>query len=63
MRQFMTDTFTDLILRVVLSIILAKTALGATGIWLSWPVGWAVSTALALVFYRSDHWDRGIDRT
>lgn len=33
MNQFMIGTFTDLILRVVLAVILSKTALGATGIW------------------------------
>ena len=39
MNQFMIATFTDLILRVVLAVILSKTALGATGIWCAWPHG------------------------
>ena len=38
MNQFMIATFTDLILRVVLAVILSKTALGATGIWCAWPL-------------------------
>lgn len=52
MREFMVDTFTDLILRVVLAAVLAGTALGSTGIWLAWPVGWTAATVLALGFYR-----------
>jgi len=50
MKEFMTDTFTDLILRVVLSFVFSATALGSTGIWLSWPVGWILATVLALFF-------------
>lgn len=51
MRQFMTATFTDLILRVVLAVLLSRTRLGATGIWCAWPVGWSIATALSLSFY------------
>lgn len=51
MKQFMFATFTDLILRVVLAKILSSTALGATGIWLAWPIGWLTATVLSLVFY------------
>ena len=50
MVQFMVSTFADLILRVVLSVALSSTALGSTGIWLSWPIGWAVGTGLSLLF-------------
>lgn len=53
MKQFMTSTFTDLILRVVLSILLSRTLLGFTGIWCSWPVGWCIATAMSIMFYRS----------
>ena len=49
MKQFMVTTFSDLVLRVGLSIVLAKTALGSTGIWLSWPIGWTVATVLSIV--------------
>lgn len=52
MRQFMTATFTDLVLRVVLAFGLSK-LWGVTGIWLSWPIGWSVATLMSLFFYRS----------
>lgn len=57
MKEFMADTFTDLILRVVLAYILAGTALGATGIWCAWPVGWSAATGVALYFYKYSHWE------
>ena len=56
MKQFMIGTFTDLILRVVLAFVLAGTALGATGIWCAWPIGWSVATVLSIVFYRHGAW-------
>ncbi len=52
MKQFMAATFTDLILRVVLAIIFGGTSLGTTGVWLAWPIGWIVATAMSLMFYR-----------
>lgn len=55
MMQFMVATFTDLILRVVLAVLLSKTALGATGIWCAWPIGWCVATGMSLLFFRSIH--------
>ena len=55
MRQFMTATFTDLILRVILAFLFSGTALGYIGIWCAWPVGWAVATAISLRFYRINH--------
>ena len=55
MTPFMVSTFSDLILRVALAFILSS-FLGAMGIWLSWPIGWAVGTAVSLSFYRSGHW-------
>ena len=51
MRYFMISTFTDLILRVILAYILSY-RFDSTGIWMSWPVGWSVATALSLYFYR-----------
>ena len=56
MRPFMIGTFTDLILRVVLAFVLSGTALGATGIWCAWPVGWSVATVFSIVFYRNGPW-------
>jgi Na+-driven multidrug efflux pump len=50
MKRFMIATFTDLILRVVLAILLSKTRLGATGIWCAWPIGWTIATVLSLRF-------------
>lgn len=49
MLGFMITTFSDLILRVILAFILSA-PYGSTGIWLSWPVGWLVSTLLSVVF-------------
>lgn len=52
MKQFMVTTFTDLILRVGLAVVLAQTALGSTGIWCSWPIGWTVATVMSVTFYK-----------
>ena len=56
MKEFMIATFTDLILRVLLAFCFSKTALGATGIWWAWPVGWCVATILSIAFYRHGPW-------
>ncbi len=58
MKKFMIATFTDLILRVSLAEVLSRTALGATGIWLSWPIGWTVATVLSIVFYATIKWQQ-----
>lgn len=47
---FMVTTFSDLILRVAFAFILCP-AYGATGIWLSWPIGWTISGGISLAFY------------
>lgn len=52
MKQFMIGTFTDLVLRVGLAALLSRTALGATGIWCAWPIGWIVAAGLSIAFYR-----------
>ena len=57
MKKFMVATFTDLVLRVALAEILSRTALGVTGIWLSWPIGWTVATVLSIVFYAKTKWE------
>jgi putative MATE family efflux protein len=59
MWPFVVSTFTDLILRVVLANILSV-PLGPTGIWLSWPIGWAISAAVAFAFYAMGLWKRQI---
>ncbi len=58
MGRFMAATFTDLILRVVLALILSGTALGATGIWTAWPIGWSIATAMSIRFYRKGPWKK-----
>ena len=50
MNKFMIATFTDLILRVLLAVTLSKTALGATGIWCAWPIGWCTAAVLSIGF-------------
>lgn len=57
MGMFMIATFTDLILRVVLAVILSKTPLGASGIWLAWPLGWVTACYLSVRFYHSGEWN------
>ncbi len=52
MRAFMIATFTDLILRAALAVLLSGTALGSVGIWCAWPIGWIIGTGISLLFYR-----------
>lgn len=56
MNQFMVATFTDLLLRIVGAILLARTSLGATGIWCAWPIGWSIATCISLRFYHTGPW-------
>lgn len=56
MKQFMISTFTDLILRVVLSEILSRTALGYVGIWCAWPIGWIMGTMVSVYFLKKSIW-------
>ncbi|MDD6331177.1 MAG: MATE family efflux transporter [Clostridium sp.] len=56
MKQFMIGTFSDLILRVVLAIVLSNQFHSSIGIWCAWPIGWSVSTALSLFFYHRGPW-------
>lgn len=50
MKAFMIATFSDLILRVIISYILSY-FLGSIGIWLSWPIGWSIGAILSYIFY------------
>ena len=50
MKFFMISTFTDLILRVVISFVLFE-PFGIYGIFSSWPVGWIFGAALSTGFY------------
>ena len=40
-----------------LALILSKTALGVTGIWCAWPIGWCTATVLSVLFYRQGRWE------
>ena len=51
MQKFIISTFTDLILRVILTRILAG-LMGPVGIWCAWPVGWTIGMGLSVLFYR-----------
>lgn len=57
MKQFMISTFTDLTLRVALAFALSA-AMGATGIWCAWPVGWSIAAVLSILFYRRGAWEQ-----
>lgn len=57
MGKFMIATFTDLVLRVVLAIVLSGTALQSTGIWCAWPIGWTVAAIISTVFYATTNWE------
>lgn len=56
MKRFMITTFTDLILRVLLAWVL-PIKFASTGLWLAWPLGWVIGTAISYVFYRKAKWD------
>ena len=60
MNRFMAATFTDLLRRVILAFVLSK-HLGATGIWLSWPIGWSAATVLSLIFFKTLKLERVTD--
>ncbi len=57
MKQFMTSTFADLLLRVVLAWVLSP-KFGTTGIWWSWPIGWLLAALLSVLFYKTARFDR-----
>ena len=57
MKQFIIATFTDLVLRVVLAILLSM-QFGYIGIWFSWPIGWCIATVLSVWFYRNRTWKK-----
>ena len=56
MKQFMIDTFADLILRVGFAVVLAS-GMGVVGIWCAWPVGWSIGTLLSVYFYKTCKWE------
>lgn len=56
MKQFMTATFFDLVLRVILAFVLSE-PYKTLGIWASWPIGWVLAMVLSYGFYRKGSWD------
>ncbi len=52
MWQFMVTTFSDMILRVAVAFILTAIMKKSLGIWLAWPIGWGVATAVSLILYK-----------
>lgn len=60
MKDFMFATFSDLILRVAVSFILAS-IIGYSGIWWAFPLGWIIGTALSVYFYYKGTWKPSIN--
>lgn len=61
MGAFMAATFSDLILRVALSYLFAA-FWGEIGIWASWPVGWAIGSAVSAIFVLGGVWKKHIGK-
>ncbi len=57
MIAFMTSTFSDLILRVILAFVMFSHP-DPTGIWQSWPIGWSVAMVISVLFYLSGSWKK-----
>lgn len=57
MKEFMVTAFADLLLRVLLAWGLSC-AFGSVGIWVAWPVGWVIGTALSIAFYYRGSWNQ-----
>lgn len=49
MKQFLLATFTDLVIRVILSYLFSG-PFGYAGIWASWPIGWFIAFLMATFF-------------
>ncbi len=57
---FMVSTFSDLLLRVILSYVLSP-IFAQQGIWYSWPIGWLLATAISCTFYFTGLWKKKIN--
>ncbi len=60
MKMFLISTFADLLLRVILCYTLSP-ILNERGIWISWPIGWVIATAISCVFYFTGIWKKKIN--
>lgn len=56
---FMVSTFSDLLLRVMLSFALSP-IFAQQGIWYSWPIGWLLATTISCAFYFTGMWKKNI---
>lgn len=56
---FMISTFSDLLLRVLLSFALSP-IFAQQGIWYSWPIGWLFATTISCTFYFTGMWKKNI---
>ena len=62
MGKFMASTFTDLILRVALAVVLSG-IWGETGIWVAWPIGWFVSVVMSYLFFKNARWNEKTEKS
>ncbi|MEG2770387.1 MAG: MATE family efflux transporter, partial [Oscillospiraceae bacterium] len=60
MTAFMVATFSDLILRVVLSYVFIGYVNTPLSIWVSWPIGWIIATLFSVYFYKKGVWKKRI---
>lgn len=58
LNTFMISTFSDLFLRIGFAYFLSYSLQSALGIWLSWPIGWILGTAISLFFYYRAAWKK-----
>ena len=61
MRSFMIGTFVDLFIRIGLSYLFAYTLpdnYKLIGIFLSWPIGWAIGMLISVLAYRFGRWKK-----
>lgn len=56
MVRFMIATFIDLILRVILAKVFSIAFTSVLGVWIAWPVGWLIATAVSVVFFFRHKW-------
>lgn len=56
---FMISTFSDLLIRVVLSYLLSP-IFQEHGVWYSWPIGWLFATGISCIFYFTGIWKKNI---
>jgi len=50
-------------LRVPLAVILSRTSLGLTGVWIAFVAGFAVGLTASLIYYRTGRWRVAVTRT